>query len=59
MTTRSLAFRLFAAAAAWVIGVLLVAGLLLVSYYRHATENAFDAHRPRPRRTLAPWQMQL
>jgi signal transduction histidine kinase len=42
MTTRSLAFRLFASAAAWVVGVLLVAGLLLVSYYRHATENAFD-----------------
>jgi signal transduction histidine kinase len=43
MTARSLAFRLFAAAAAWVIGVLLVAAVLLVSYYQHATENAFDA----------------
>jgi signal transduction histidine kinase len=42
MTARSLAFRLFASAAAWVIGVLLVAGILLVSYYQHATENAFD-----------------
>jgi signal transduction histidine kinase len=43
MTTRSLAFRLFAAAAAWVIGVLFIAAILLVSYYQHATENAFDA----------------
>jgi signal transduction histidine kinase len=42
MTARSLAFRLFASAAAWVIGVLLVAGVLLVSYTQHATENAFD-----------------
>jgi signal transduction histidine kinase len=42
MTTRSLAFRLFWAAAAWVVGVLLVAGILLVSYTQHATENAFD-----------------
>ena len=42
MTTRSLAFRLFVAAAAWVVVVLLVAGVLLVSYYRHATEKAFD-----------------
>ncbi|MDQ0469728.1 ATP-binding protein [Labrys wisconsinensis] len=42
MTTRSLAFRLFASAAAWVVAVLLIAGLLLVSYYQHATEKAFD-----------------
>jgi signal transduction histidine kinase len=42
MTTRSLAFRLFAAAAAWVVAVLLVAGVILASYYQHATENAFD-----------------
>ena len=42
MTTRSLAFRLFVAAASWVVIVLLIAGVLLVSYYRHATERAFD-----------------
>lgn len=42
MTTRSLAFRLFAAAAVWVAAVLVVAGVLLVSYYQHATEKAFD-----------------
>jgi len=42
MTTRSLAFRLFVAAAAWVVVVLLVAGILLVSFYQHATERSFD-----------------
>ncbi|MDQ0394543.1 ATP-binding protein [Labrys monachus] len=42
MTTRSLAFRLFVAAAAWVVIVLLVAGIILVSFYQHATERAFD-----------------
>jgi signal transduction histidine kinase len=42
MTSRSLAFRLFAAAALWVIVVLLVAGVILASYYRQASEAGFD-----------------
>ncbi|MDZ5449972.1 ATP-binding protein [Labrys sedimenti] len=42
MTTRSLAFRLFVAAAAWVVVVLVVAGVVLSSVYQHATERSFD-----------------
>lgn len=42
MTSRSLAFRLFAAAAAWVIVVLLFAGVILASLYRQASEAGFD-----------------
>jgi signal transduction histidine kinase len=42
MTTRSLAFRLFIAAAAWIVVVLVVAGVVLLSFYQHATERAFD-----------------
>ncbi|CAM5770020.1 ATPase [Labrys miyagiensis] len=42
MTTRSLAFRLFVAAAAWIVVVLVVAGVVLLSFYQHATERAFD-----------------
>lgn len=42
MTTRSLAFRLFVAAAAWIVVVLVVAGVVLLSFYQHATERSFD-----------------
>ena len=42
MTTRSLAFRLFAAATGWVIVVLVIAGLILASYYRRASEAGYD-----------------
>lgn len=38
----SLAFRLFALAATWVLALLLIAGVLLVSIYRQQTERAFD-----------------
>lgn len=43
MRVNSLAFRLFAAAAAWSLLVLPVAALVLVSLYREAVERSFDA----------------
>lgn len=43
MRFNSLAFRLFASAAALVLVVLPVAAFILVSYYRHAVERSFDA----------------
>ena len=43
MTTNSLAFRLFATAAAWNLLVLPIAGAIIYSLYRHEVENSFDA----------------
>jgi len=43
MRLNSLAFRLFASAAAWTLVVLPVAAILLVSLYRQAVERNFDA----------------
>ena len=61
MKTNSLAFRLFATAAAWVVLVLPIAGAIIYSLYRQEVETSFDrrisraAHRRafrqhRPRR---------
>ena len=43
MRPNSLAFRLFASAAAWTLVVLPVTAFLLLSLYRHAVERSFDA----------------
>ena len=43
MRTNSLAFRLFASAAAWTLVVLPVTAFLLISLYRQALERSFDA----------------
>jgi signal transduction histidine kinase len=43
MRPNSLAFRLFASAAAWTLVVLPATAILLVSLYRHAVERNFDA----------------
>jgi signal transduction histidine kinase len=43
MGPKSLAFRLFASAAAWTLVVIPVAAILLVSLYRQAVERNFDA----------------
>ena len=43
MRPNSLAFRLFASAAAWTLVVIPVAAVLLLSLYRHAVERSFDA----------------
>ncbi len=43
MRLNSLAFRLFASAAAWTLVVLPATAILLVSLYRHAVERNFDA----------------
>ena len=43
MRFNSLAFRLFASAAAWTLVVLPVTAILLVSLYRQAVERNFDA----------------
>jgi len=43
MGPKSLAFRLFASAAAWTLVVIPVAAILLVSLYREAVERNFDA----------------
>ena len=43
MGPKSLAFRLFASAAAWTLVVIPVAAILLVSLYRQAIERNFDA----------------
>ena len=43
MRLNSLAFRLFASAAAWTLVVVPVAAILLLSLYRHAVERSFDA----------------
>ncbi len=43
MGLKSLAFRLFASAAAWTLVVIPVAAILLVSLYREAVERNFDA----------------
>src|SRR5262244_217622 len=42
MRTNSLAFRLFATAAAWVLLVLPVAGMIIYSLYREEVENSYD-----------------
>src|SRR5262245_668997 len=42
MTTNSLAFRLFATAAAWVLLVLPIAGTIIFSLYRQEVEHSFD-----------------
>jgi signal transduction histidine kinase len=42
MKTNSLAFRLFATAAAWVLLVLPVAGAIIYSLYRQEVESSFD-----------------
>jgi signal transduction histidine kinase len=42
MRTNSLAFRLFATAAAWVLLVLPVAGTIIYSLYREEVENSYD-----------------
>src|SRR4029453_7862280 len=42
MNTNSLAFRLFATAAAWVLLVLPVAGAIIYSLYRTEVETSFD-----------------
>src|SRR5262245_40368566 len=42
MRTSSLAFRLFATAAAWVLLVLPVAGMIIYSLYREEVENSYD-----------------
>ncbi len=43
MRLNSLAFRLFASAAAWTLVVVPLAAILLISLYRHAVERNFDA----------------
>ena len=43
MRLNSLAFRLFASAAAWTLVVVPVAAILLLSLYRQAAERSFDA----------------
>ena len=43
MKTSSLAFRLFATAAAWVVLVLPIAGWIIYSLYREEVESAFDS----------------
>jgi signal transduction histidine kinase len=43
MKTNSLAFRLFAAAAAWTVLVLPIAGWVIYSLYREEVESAFDS----------------
>jgi hypothetical protein len=43
MRPNSLAFRLFASAAAWTLVVLPVTAFLLLSLYRQAVERNFDA----------------
>jgi hypothetical protein len=43
MGLKSLAFRLFASAAAWTLVVIPAAAILLVSLYRQAVERNFDA----------------
>jgi signal transduction histidine kinase len=43
MRLNSLAFRLFASAAAWTLVVVPVAAILLLSLYREAVERSFDA----------------
>jgi len=43
MGPKSLAFRLFASAAAWTLVVIPIAAILLVSLYRNAVERNFDA----------------
>ncbi len=43
MRFKSLAFRLFASAAAWTLVVLPATAILLVSLYRHSLERNFDA----------------
>jgi signal transduction histidine kinase len=43
MGPKSLAFRLFASAAAWTLVVIPIAAILLVSLYRQAVERNFDA----------------
>ena len=42
MKTNSLAFRLFATAAAWVLLVLPIAGAIIYSLYRQEVETSFD-----------------
>jgi signal transduction histidine kinase len=42
MTLNSLAFRLFATAAAWTLMVLPIAGLIIFSLYRQEVESSFD-----------------
>jgi signal transduction histidine kinase len=43
MGPKSLAFRLFASAAAWTLVVIPIAAILLISLYRQAVERNFDA----------------
>ncbi len=43
MRLNSLAFRLFASAAAWTLVIVPAAAILLISLYRHAVERNFDA----------------
>jgi signal transduction histidine kinase len=43
MRLNSLAFRLFASAAAWTLVIVPTAAILLISLYRHAVERNFDA----------------
>lgn len=52
MTTRSLAFRLFVSAAAWIMVILLITGVVLVSIYRQAAEKSFDGQLQFYLRTL-------
>jgi hypothetical protein len=42
MTTNSLAFRLFATAAAWTLMVLPIAGAIIYSLYKQEVETSFD-----------------
>ena len=42
MKTNSLAFRLFATAAAWVVLILPIAGAIIYSLYRQEVETGFD-----------------
>ncbi|MGD8767050.1 MAG: sensor histidine kinase, partial [Methyloceanibacter sp.] len=43
MGPKSLAFRLFVSAAAWVLMVIPIAAILLTSLYRQSIERNFDA----------------
>ena len=43
LARRSIARRLFLSAAAWIVVILGVAGVLLTAYYRTTTERSFDA----------------
>ena len=43
MRLNSLAFRLFASAAAWTLVVVPIAAILLISLYRQTVERSFDA----------------